>query len=195
MKRTVLLAVLLCAGVRLAEASDGANGGPAAQADALLRADTRIRVTTRQLDLRHQEGSVVVADRSGILVQLDDGPGTVYVPWYDVADLEVSRGTVRATAIGAAGGLAAGIVFGALASGTPTVSGDFNDPHAFDRPHDNSGGAMIIGAFTGAAIGALIGSGIRIERWDRVRWAPRLYGSSGGGAGFGLSLTLPLSDR
>jgi hypothetical protein len=195
MKRTVLLAILLCAGVRLAEASDFTIREPGVAADSLLRADARIRITTRQLDLVQEEGSVEVADRTGLLMRMDGGPNTVYVPWYDVADLEVSRGTMRATAIAAAGGLVAGVVIGALVSETPRISDDWDDPYAFDRPHDNSGTAIVVGAFSGAVVGALIGSGIEIERWDRVRWAPRLYGSRGGGTGFGLSLTVPLNGR
>jgi len=195
MKRTWLLAILLCAGVRLAEASDVTIRKPGAAAGSLLHADARIRLTTRQLDLKAREGSVVAADRTGILMRMDGGPNTVYVPWYDVADLEVSRGTTRATAVGAAGGLVAGIVLGAMVSSTPRVSDPWDDPHAFDPPHDNSGTTIAVGAFTGAVVGALIGSGIQIERWDRVRWAPRLYGSREAGAGFGLSLTLPLDTR
>ena len=141
MRRVILLlAAVLLRTVELS-AEDGAD---------LLRARVRVKTSgsTRLV------GVVADADVDALMIQTSPQGAVTRVPRDDVLGLEVSRGFRRHTVRGLVGGaLAWGAVVGLYA--------------AFDTLDESGvGEPLFIGSMV--AVGGLVGTLIKTERWERV---------------------------
>jgi outer membrane lipoprotein SlyB len=98
-------------------------------------------------------------------VRLEEEDENVEVPYFTISRLEISRGKVRMTWIGALGGAVLGGTLGAISTPFPAPgpSDDFRPPSGGDPL-----GRMVVGAMIGGFLGGLAGSAVEMERWDPV---------------------------
>ncbi len=139
-------------------------------------------------------GQLSGLDDAGLLIQGPARREPVRIPLEAVERLEVSRGKKRHAAAGAV----IGFVPGALAVGYAMATFTCKDEPADCRGIDGwVSGAALGGGVTGA-IGALIGLGIRTERWTpvaagahgrRPKLSLHFAPAPGGGVGVALSVS------
>ena len=173
----------LIALLALVQALDAAPG--AAQSEEQeVSALPQIRVQARQVDWRRRiAGHGYVRDSGTLIFVRDGGTDSVAIPLADVRRLEIARGarsqTGQGAVVGLVGGAALGAAWGAWL-GDESVLG--------------SGYAALFGAMTtsvaGAGIGAIVGHGRRVPRWERVDAAELRVAFAPRDGGFGVGLAL-----
>lgn len=145
---TALLALLSVAGVA------------SAQMDQPVPRGARVRVTP-STPSRVVVGQLIAASDSGLVVRSRRG-GEIMIPRAHVLRLEVSRGTNRGES--ALRGALLGAVVGSVVGYYRGNDHCYDSWFCFDRR-----GAAVLGGFTGAATGSLMGVLIgSVERWRNV---------------------------
>ena len=141
---TALLALLSVVGVASAQAADGVPRG------------ARVRVTP-STPSRVVVGQLIEASDSALVVRSRRG-GEIIIPRSNVLRLEVSRGTNRGESA------LRGALLGALIGGVVGYASGNDNGYWVDKR-----GAAVLGGFTGAATGSLMGVLIgSVERWRNV---------------------------
>ncbi len=103
------------------------------------------------------------------------------------ATMEVSRGSGKRTGLGAANGLAAGAFFGVLRGSACENSQPPEEPSWFDlQLVSPCAYHYVLWPAVGAALGAMIGSVLHVERWEVVDGATGLVRPGANGMQLGL---------
>ena len=128
-----------------------------------LAPGARARVTL--LEGERIVGTVLALPPSAITLAAEPDSAERSIPYAAIAQLELQEGTkTRAGRYALIGGLVAAIP-GAILGSNLGEDLEVNDTEQF---YFAAGGAVAFG-LVGAGIGALIGKGVRVERWERVR--------------------------
>jgi hypothetical protein len=135
-------------------------------------AGTRIRISAPRYFLFQEPAVVNESNQFDFSATLDEDGQNIRMPYFDLARMEVSRGEVRLTVIGALGGAALGGILGVATTPMPGI--DEDDPFARPEGGDEFGRFMV-GALIGGAVGAILGSSIQMERWEPVFSAHRRF--------------------
>ena len=128
-----------------------------------LTAGDKVRVTTEE---ERVVGSLVSLDDNQLTLTTEARDSSLVLPLASLTKLEVSRGQKSMAGRGALIGLGAGAAVGvgtalvACAGGDCNTDGDITGALALGL---GAGGALV-----GAGIGALIGSSIKVDRWETV---------------------------
>ena len=159
-------------GVVLLGAANGAFAQePGPSQDSALTVGSRIRVTSSLVQSRVR--GVVESVEHGVVTLRPDGGGPIKLSLASITRMDVSLGRRRSVIQG----LAAGVLAGLLISLAMPV-----DPNACGPGEENfcSRGEAIIGATLGTgAIGAVVGTFIKRERWTRITIAPPVPAAAG----------------
>ena len=128
-----------------------------------LAPGARARVTL--LEGERVVGTVLALPPSAITLAAEPDSAERLIPYAAIAQLELQDGTkTRAGRYALIGGVVAAIP-GAIFGSNLGEDLEVNDTEQF---YFAAGGALAFG-LVGAGIGALIGKGVRVERWERVR--------------------------
>jgi hypothetical protein len=122
----------------------------------------RVRVSTSSAADERIVGTLAALQSEALVVDVEGHSEPVTLPVASVTRLEVSTGRKSKTATGA------GIGFGiGAAAGTVLALMFCSDPDNACGAGSFLGGSVLLG-LPGAGVGALIGSGIKVERWETV---------------------------
>lgn len=135
-------------------------------------AGTRVRISAPRYYLFQETAVVDASNRFDFTAVLEDDGTSVRMPYADLARMDASRGETRLTLFGAVGGAILGGTLGAAT--TPMPRFDSEDP--FHPPSGgDSFGRFMVGAMVGGAIGAILGSTLKMETWEPVFTARRRF--------------------
>lgn len=159
-------------------------GGPALRAqDASLPTPARVRVLARPLGITPVVATVTGHHGDSLVLSVPDR-GSLTLPLAAVQGIEISRGTHAKTLTGAAVGLAAGTVATAL-----FLAAFCSDSDTLCETDEYLRAFAII-ALPPTGVGAIVGSLVRVERWERV--APERFAwTSAAPLRVGLGLRIP----
>ncbi len=143
-----------------------------------LSAPARVRVLASPLGTAPVIATVTARHGDSLLLSVPDR-GPVALPLAAVQRIEVSRGTRGKTAVGALVGLAVGTVATAVFLATFC-----NDPDTLCASDEHVRAFAVI-ALPATGVGAIVGTLVRSERWERV--APERF-ALGGAAPLGVGL-------
>jgi hypothetical protein len=125
-----------------------------------------VRVTAPSLDLDKGVGTVAALETDTLVVNTEQRADALEVPLADVTKLEVHRGqkskTGTSALIGAGFGAALGVSVALIGCA---------DNECLSDGDATAGVAVLLGAggaLLGAGLGALIGSGTKVDRWETV---------------------------
>jgi hypothetical protein len=145
-----LLVTSLALGVPLpAQGEDSPSG---------LSVGARVRLTAPSLSARPLVGKLVREQSAVLEIAREDG-SVSSIPIAKIAKLQVSSGKKRKTLLGAFCGAALGVGIALYA---------YRCQHPRYCEEDYRGVAAVVFGGGGAAVGALVGSEIRTERWTTV---------------------------
>lgn len=142
----------------------------------------RVRLTYRPGPHARVErfvGRLTQANSDSLSVHGDDH--SIVVPLPRVDQLEISRGQTSHTGTGALVGLiGGGVILGAIAASSASECEGLCIGPTEPEPLFLIG--ALVGGLGGAAVGALMGSAIRVDRWEQVPLDGSLGLSTGSGA-------------
>ncbi|HZI22698.1 MAG TPA: hypothetical protein VFD76_09270 [Gemmatimonadales bacterium] len=161
---------------------------PLLRTAAAQSAGSRVRVTADGAPPRVLVGTVVGQNADSLHVAVPGLAAPVAVARHSVRQLEVSRGWRRATGDGAALGVEAGALAGAVVAVRTAPSFGRNWPVTLMNGWDRMWVGSAIGGAIGAAVGALIGSRVKTERWQPWSSGPRLVALTPGSTGVSVSI-------
>lgn len=133
---------------------------------------TRVRVIAPRYYLFQDTGTVTGSDQFALDVNLEKDGEDVALPYPDIARLEVSRGMERMTLVGALGGAVLGALIGAMTTPNPETAYDaiVTEPRGGDPAP-----RMALGFIVGGFAGGVLGSAVKMERWEPVFSARRRF--------------------
>ena len=148
----------------------------------------RVRLTFKPQP--HVRAASVVGrlvEATGDTLSVDKGDRAVAVPLAKVERLEISRGQRSHQVVGAlAGGLGGGLLLGAIAAST------YEPCTGWCILHFSQSELFVMGALAGGAggllLGAIIGSGIKVDTWEPLLLRPSI-GFHGASPGLTLSVS------
>lgn len=146
----------------------------------------RVRLEAPSLGPKRVVGQVLATREDGLRLRLEDGR-EVEVTVADIRQLEVARGLRSKTAEGAAIGALTGaaVLLGALIADRGVCDEDLGGCKAYRT-------VAVIGAIPGTLLGALIGSQIKTDRWERVPLHQRTTLRIGPTPGKGVAASLSI---
>ncbi len=155
-------------------------------AGTLLEGD-RVRLEAPSMGPTRVVGQVLAAREDGLRLTLADGR-EVQVSPVDIRQLEVARGLRSRTVEGAAIGALAGatVLLGALIADRGVCDEDLGGCEAY-------GTFAVIGAASGTLLGALIGSQVKTDRWERIPQPQRAMLRIGPTPGKGVAVSLSIA--
>jgi len=161
-------------------------------ADTSVAPGDTVRVTAPSMDMDDSVGTVAALETDTLTVQVEERADALYVPLADVTKLEVRRGQKSNVGKGALIGLGVGALMGVGLGLLVVEGGEACDRGVQDCWQAIPAGAGLLGA-VGAGLGALIGLGARIDRWETVPLDQLRVGPSSVDAdGVAVSVTLRL---
>jgi len=181
MRRAVAacLALALATPPAIALGEDGAAGP-------LLEGD-RVRLEAPSMGPKRVVGQVLATREDRLRLRLEDGR-EAEVTLADIRRLEVARGlrseTVEGAAIGALAGAA--VLLGVLIADRGVCDEDLGGCRAY-------GTVAWIGAIPGTLLGAVIGSQVKTDRWERVPQHQRATLRIGPTPGKGVAVSLSIA--
>lgn len=149
---------------------------------------SRLRVTTDGTHPRVLVGTLVGQDADSLHLAVTALAAPVTVARHSARQVEISRGWRRATGDGAALGVEAGALAGAVVAVRTAPAFQGNWPVTIINGWNRMWVGSAIGGAIGAAVGALIGSRLKTEQWQRWSPTPRLVAVAPGGAGLTVSI-------
>ncbi|NIN73076.1 MAG: hypothetical protein GTO46_14345 [Gemmatimonadetes bacterium] len=139
-----------------------------AQQEPPVQAGDRVRVTAPTIDPDMLVGTLVSLRADTCVLKVDDLWLPLALPRTSVTKLEVQRGRKSKAGLGAGVGFVTGAVIGGLlGSYWGQESCGWMEIPCIKKPAATVLGALGFG-LAGAGIGALVGSRIRVDRWEEV---------------------------